>query len=203
LLIEKCIVGLGNPGAKYFNTRHNIGFLVIDKLAEFFKINRFEYFDNFLAARVNYKDRNILLIKPLTYMNSSGMAVRLAAEIFGLTNDKFLIIYDDANLDFGVLRIRPAGSDGGQNGIASVIYEMESEDIPRLRIGIKNEEEIETLRKDNEIDLAEFVLSPFTENESNELYKVIDAACDAVLFYINNGITETMNSYNRNVLDRD
>jgi len=201
LLTDYCIVGLGNPGLKYFNTRHNTGFLVIDKLAEFFKIKSFEITDNFQAASVNYKEKNLVLMKPLTYMNSSGRAVKHIAEILNLTNDKFLVIYDDVNLDFGTLRLRPSGSDGGQNGIASVIYEMESEEIPRLRVGIKNDAELEKLKIYGGINLADFVLSPFTDDESKNIDKVIDAVKDAVLCYIYEGIDAAMNSFNRNVIE--
>ncbi len=210
-LTDYCIVGLGNPGLKYFNTRHNTGFLVIDKLAEFFKIKSFDLplprggqgwgSDSFQAASVNYKEKNLVLMKPLTYMNSSGRAVKHIAEILNLTSDKFLVIYDDVNLDFGTLRLRPSGSDGGQNGIASIIYEMETEEIPRLRIGIKNDSELEKLKIYDGINLADFVLSPFTNDESKNLDKVIDAAKDAVLCYIDDGIDAAMNSFNRNVIE--
>jgi len=199
--IDICIVGLGNPGLKYFNTRHNAGFLVIDKLAEFFKIQNFESAQSFQAASVIYKEKNLLLMKPLTYMNASGKAVKLAAEMFSLANDKFLVIYDDVNIDFGTIRLRPSGTDGGQNGIASVIYEMESDEIPRLRIGIKNDAELEKLKIDDGVDLAEFVLSPFTDDESKNLSKVIDTARDAVLCYIDAGIDAAMNSFNRSIIE--
>lgn len=201
MLIDYCIVGLGNPGLKYFNTRHNLGFRVIDKLAEFFKIEKFTDGEIFQASLVEYKQKNLILVKPLTYMNASGKAVKLLAERFEITPEKFLIIYDDVNLDYGVLRLRPGGSDGGQNGMASVIYEMMTEDIPRLRIGIKNEEELGKLKNDaGETDLAEFVLSPFTENELKDLDKIIYESKNAVLYYIDEGITAAMNDFNKNVI---
>jgi len=199
--IQYCIVGLGNPGLKYFNTRHNLGFRVIDRLAEFFKIGSYTGGEIFQAASVEYTESSLVLIKPLTFMNASGRAVKYLADNFDIKAEKFLIIFDDANLDYGTLRIRPGGSDGGQNGIASVIYEMQTEDIPRLRIGIKNDEELEKLKDDEgEINLAEFVLSPFTEDELKNLDKIINEAKDAVLYYITEGVDAAMNKFNKNVI---
>lgn len=196
LKIDNCIVGLGNPGSKYFNTRHNIGFHVIDLLAEFFKIDTFGFAENYLASMVEFKEKHLMLVKPLTFMNASGLAVRSIAENFGLDADRFLIVYDDANISFGTLRLRPRGSDGGQNGIASVIYEMQTEDIPRLRVGIGNEKELELLKARNEPDLAEYVLSEFTEEESKHLNDIVNKAKEAVLSCIDEGIGTAMNKYN-------
>ncbi len=200
MLIDFCIVGLGNPGLKYFNTRHNIGFQVIDKLAEFFNIKKFITEEIFQAAQAGYKEKNLVLMKPLTYMNNSGQAVKLFVDKYEITPEKFLIVYDDVNIDFGTIRLRPGGSDGGHNGMSSVIYEMVTEDIPRLRIGIKNDEEIEKLKDENGVDLAEFVLSDFTMDESKNLAKIIDEAKNTVLFYIDEGIDAAMNKFNRNFL---
>jgi PTH1 family peptidyl-tRNA hydrolase len=200
LLIDYCIAGLGNPGLKYFNTRHNIGFHVIDKLAEFFKIENFIEEDSYGAAHTEYNGKNLVLLKPLTYMNGSGRAVKHFSDRYEVPAEKFLIIFDDVNIDFGTLRIRPGGSDGGHNGMSSVIYEMMSEDIPRLRIGIKNDSEIEKLRNENGVDLAEFVLSEFTPEETKDIGKVISESKNALLFYIDEGITAAMNKFNRNIL---
>ncbi len=198
-----CIVGLGNPGAKYHETRHNIGFRVIDELAEFFKIESFEFENEYLYAVSDYKEKQVVLLKPLTYMNSSGRAVRDFYEKYEVSADKMLIVYDDVNIDFGTLRLRPSGSDGGQNGIKSIIYEMQTDELPRLRVGIKNDAEFEKLSSDDDKGLADFVLSGFTENEFEALDKITEAAKDAVLSFIDSGIKETMNSFNRNVLNND
>lgn len=198
-----CIVGLGNPGAKYHETRHNIGFRVIDELAEFFKIESFEFENEYLYAVSDYKEKQVVLLKPLTYMNSSGRAVRDFYEKYEVSADKMLIVYDDVNIDFGTLRLRPSGSDGGQNGIKSIIYEMQTDELPRLRVGIKNDAEFEKLSSDDDKGLADFVLSGFTENEFEALDKITEAAKDAVLSFIDSGIKETMNSFNGNVLNND
>lgn len=195
------IVGLGNPGARYHNTRHNAGFLVIDKLAEFFKIETFEFENNFLYAVTDYNDKQdnkiqVVLMKPLTYMNLSGEAVKYFYDKYEIEKENILIIYDDVNIDLGTLRLRPSGSDGGQNGIKSIIYHMETDEIPRLRFGIKNGGEFEVLRAKEDFSLAEYVLQPFEENELELFERSIERAKDAVISFINNGIKESMNLYN-------
>ena len=136
-------------------------------------------------------------------MNSSGRAVRDFYEKYEVSADKMLIVYDDVNIDYGTLRVRPSGSDGGQNGIKSVIYEMQTEEIPRLRVGIKNEAEFEKIRTDEDKGLADFVLSGFAENEYEVLDKVIESAKDAVVSFIDDGIKETMNKFNRDFLNNE
>ena len=200
MIIDYCIVGLGNPGLKYFNTRHNIGFQVIDKLAGFFNIEKFAAEESYQAALAEYKEKNLVLMKPLTYMNASGRAVKLFADKYEISPEKFLIIYDDVNIDFGTIRLRPGGSDGGHNGMSSVIYELITEDIPRLRIGIRNVSEIEKFKSDNGVDLADFVLSAFTDEENKSTDKLINEAKDAVLCFVDEGIAAAMNKFNRNIL---
>ena len=195
------IVGLGNPGNKYKNTRHNIGFLIIDKLAEFFKINSFRSEDDYLLADTEYKSHTVALLKPQTFMNLSGVAVKEFYERYEVEAEDMLIVYDDLNLDFGTLRMRPSGSDGGQKGIQSVIYHMETEFIPRLRIGIRNDEELEKFKYDDKYDLAEFVLSGFTPGELEQIGKITDASVNAVLSLIENGLRDTMNNFNKNILE--
>ncbi len=196
-----CIVGLGNPGSKYHDTRHNAGFVVIDKLAEFFKIEEFEFEDNYLYAVIDYKDKQIAFMKPLTFMNLSGKAVKAFYDKYEIPAENLLIVYDDVNLDFGVIRLRPNGSDGGQNGIKSVIYEMETENIPRLRVGIRSAEDFERLQSEEGFSLANYVLSGFSEKEFELIDKVADSAKDAVLSFIDAGLEDTMNRFNRNILE--
>jgi PTH1 family peptidyl-tRNA hydrolase len=199
------IAGLGNPGAKYFSTRHNIGFRVIDALAEYFTIDKFIHEEHFLAAKADYKDNVVILMKPLTYMNLSGIAIKGFYDRFEIpitSLDKLLVIYDDVNIDFGTIRLRPSGSDGGQNGIKSVIYKMQSEDIPRLRIGINKQTELEKIKAEGG-SLADYVLSEFNDEETKALGKVTEACRDAVLCFIEKGIKESMNTYNGSVFDID
>ena len=214
----KLIVGLGNPGKKYLLTRHNIGFLVLDKLAKFFKINSSETEEDYEFAVKEYDDNTVVLMKPLTFMNRSGFAVREFFENYEVNGENLLVIYDYVNLDFGTIRMRPTGSDGGQKGMQSVIFEMRTEDIPRLRIGIKNQEEldkyfiepedrnasddenIENINYGGKYDMASYVLSNFTEQEMEKLDKILNAARDAIISYLEHGLTETMNNFNKNVL---
>jgi PTH1 family peptidyl-tRNA hydrolase len=215
----KLIVGLGNPGNKYRHTRHNIGFLVLDKLAKFFKIKSSETEDDYEFAVKEYKDTTIVLMRPLTFMNRSGFAVREFFENYEISGENVLIVYDDVNLDFGTIRLRPSGSDGGHKGMQSVIYEMHTEDIPRLRIGIKNPAELEKFElkltpeapeqnhesmsevHEGKYDLAEYVLSNFTDDEIQKMDIILDFSKDAVLSFIGHGIEETMNKFNKNVLE--
>jgi PTH1 family peptidyl-tRNA hydrolase len=213
------IVGLGNPGARYHNTRHNAGFLVVDKLAEFFKIDTFELENNYLYAVTEIKQdlkqdidtaaqetgnvTQLVLMKPLTYMNLSGEAVKYFYDKYEIEKENILIIYDDVNIDLGVLRMRPSGSDGGQNGIKSIIYNMETDEIPRLRFGIKGGEEYEKLRLSEDFSLADYVLSPFEDKELDLLDKSADRAKDAVISFVNNGIKETMNLYNGRIPEEE
>jgi PTH1 family peptidyl-tRNA hydrolase len=195
------ICGLGNPGAKYHSTRHNIGFMVIDKLAEFFKIEEFDLEDNYLYAVTDHNsDKQVVLMKPLTYMNLSGEAVKAFYEKYEIDLKNILIVYDDVNIDLGVLRMRPGGSDGGQNGIKSVMYALGTGEVPRLRIGIRAGEDYEKLKMEEGFSLANYVLSGFEEKEYMALEKVIEAAKEAVLAFVDKGLSETMNFYNRNVL---
>ena len=199
------IAGLGNPEEKYYDTRHNIGFHIIDSLAEHFKKDSFETAGQYLYCPIDStgesEDNQIVLIKPLTYMNLSGRALKEFTEANKVPFENILIIYDDINLEFGTLRVRPRGSDGGQNGIKSVIYEMESEFIPRLRVGIRFDEELEKYKDENGLtDLAPYVLSDFTDKEKENLDKVVTAARDAAISFVEKGIRETMNKFNGNLL---
>lgn len=198
------IAGLGNPGLRYHNTRHNIGFKIIDSLAGYFEIGDFNRTELYITGSVSFKDIEVSLMKPLTYMNLSGRAVKDFSDRFEIPKENILIVYDDVNLDFGTLRMRPSGSDGGQNGIKSVIYEFESEEIPRLRVGIRHRDELDKVKDESgAYDLAEYVLDEFSDYEEKNMDKVVTAAREAVLSFILNGVNETMNVFNRNFLEED
>ena len=194
------IAGLGNPGEKYSATRHNVGFMVIDGISGEKRIP-IAVRDGYSMGKGTIGDIGVVLLKPLTYMNLSGRAVKDLSDRFEIPKENILVVYDDVNLDYGTLRMRPSGSDGGQNGIKSVIYEFESEDIPRLRLGIRYNDELEKVKDDDgSYSLADYVLSDFSENEMKNIDKVITAAKDSVLSYISIGLQETMNIFNRNYL---
>jgi len=179
------IVGLGNPGNKYANTKHNVGFWVIDQLVN-------DYCINFKLGKGNYmysKHNNITFLKPLTYMNDSGLAVKEYIDYFNITINELLVIYDDIDLMIGEFRFKAKGSSAGQKGLDSIIYHLKTDEFSRLKIGIG--------RKDNCKPLKSYVLSPFQENDSLLIDETIDNCCDAVKFFLNHNINETMNKYNQ------
>ncbi len=190
------IIGLGNPGEEYAQTRHNVGFMVIDKLqAKYgsrFKKGRGAYFQE----KILLKKMPVILAKPTTYMNLSGNAVRHIVDYYKINDlSKLLIVLDDFNIPFGSLRLKPNGSAGGQNGLNSIIQALGTQQIPRLRIGIGNN------RIQSGRDTKNFVLSTFNKREQKKLSEVIDWAVSAAESFVTEGIDVTMNLYNRNIFD--
>ncbi len=185
------IFGLGNPGREYEMTRHNVGFMVVDALAEkigfSFKPGRGDY----LIGSGRHAGKEILLVKPLTYMNNSGVAVKDVVERYKIELRDILVICDDLNLPLGVIRIRQKGSDGGHNGLYSIIYHLKSIEFPRLRCGIGNLEKMK--------NMVDFVLSKFDGDEIEILNEMIAKAVDATLCFISDGILVAMNRFNRKV----
>ncbi|WP_043582291.1 aminoacyl-tRNA hydrolase [Acetivibrio clariflavus] len=182
------VIGLGNPGPRYENTRHNVGFDTIDQLSKK---------HNIAVTKVKYKavigDGNIgghrvLLVKPQTFMNLSGESVREIIEWYKVPVKNIIIIYDDIDLPVGKIRIRPKGSAGTHNGMRSVIYQIQSEDFPRIRIGID--------KPPQGWELADFVLSKFSADERKSVEEAIENAADAVEVILNSGIDKAMNRYN-------
>lgn len=182
------IVGLGNPGKHYADTRHNIGFRLVDELAarerEVFRAGRGEY----LLCRLKLAEKDVLLQKPLTYMNLSGSAVLHVLNYFKMSADALLVVADDINLPFGKLRFRSEGSDGGHNGLSSVIATLGTQEFARLRIGVGNE----YVRGEQ----ADFVLSAFNTEERGQLNDIIGQAVDGVMTFVEHGIDEVMNRFN-------
>ncbi len=179
------IVGLGNPGDKYDNTRHNVGFLVADILSSQKKIPLKK-----LKFQSLYGDGDgILLLKPQTFMNLSGRAVREAASFYKIPVERILVVYDDIALPVGKLRLRKNGTDGGHNGIKDIVYQLQSDQFPRVKIGVGS-------KPHPEMDLADWVLSQFSQSEK----KLIDEAClkaaDAVEAVLTKGMDNAMNLYN-------
>jgi PTH1 family peptidyl-tRNA hydrolase len=185
--ISYLIAGLGNPGKKYHETRHNIGFMVVDFLADKFNKKFKKNVYTFRSAVFEYNGEEIILFKPKTYMNLSGIAVALGVRYYDIVLSNLLVICDDIDLKFGTIRIRAKGSDGGQKGLRSIISNLETKDFARLRIGVG----------DHFQDAAEYVLSPFSPEEKKDLPSIIQIAADATLSYILNGIELTMSRFNR------
>ncbi len=186
---EFLIVGLGNPGDKYEFTRHNAGFMFVDFFAdrENIKINKLKY--KSLLADVNINGHKCLVMKPQTFMNNSGEAVRDAAQFYKIPPERVIVIYDDISLDVGRTRIRRKGSDGGHNGIKSIIYHLNSDNFPRIKIGVgKKPPEWE--------DLADWVLSRFTNDELKTLNNTAEKVCDVLPLMLDEKIDEAMNRIN-------
>ncbi len=187
------IVGLGNPGRRYEATRHNVGFRVADRLSASLRARFTEGKGDFFVARGELEDVPFAILKPSTFMNDSGIAVRDAAVAYGATPGETLIVYDDFQLPLGSIRLRPRGTDGGHNGMASVIYHAQTDEIPRLRCGIGQEGMTEAERS-----ATDFVLSPFEADELPAVDRMVDRAVEGIRLYLGQGIEAAMNTYNRN-----
>jgi PTH1 family peptidyl-tRNA hydrolase len=182
------IIGLGNPGSKYAGTRHNIGFEFIDKLAQSMSVRLGPGKGPFHVGKGNHAGHPIYLIKPTTYMNNSGDAVRKAINWYKEDVENCLICYDDLDLDVGTIRLRRDGSAGGHNGIKDIIQKLGTKAFPRLRIGIGND-----FPRGQQV---QHVLSPFSDDERKVIEPTLDNAVDACFCFIREGIEQAMNQYN-------
>ncbi|MCK4464010.1 MAG: aminoacyl-tRNA hydrolase [Candidatus Omnitrophica bacterium] len=188
----KLIVGLGNPGLRYRNTRHNIGFLVVSSLAKKHGIRIKKRLFKGLIGEGRIDGKDIQLFLPQTFMNLSGEPVALAANrISGLSS--LLVVYDDIDLSLGNIRFRFKGSGGGHKGLISIIDSLNSEEFPRLRIGIQASEKA--------ADTANFVLRPFSKEEKGILGRIIDEAISGIETWVSSGIDVCMRKYNRKNAD--
>lgn len=186
---EYLIAGLGNPGPKYEYTRHNAGFLCIDLLAQQLgtKIDRIKF--KSIVDDVVIESRRCLLMKPQTFMNNSGEAVRDAANFYKIPPEHVIILFDDISLPPGKLRIRRKGSDGGHNGIKSIIYLLNSDQFPRVKLGVG-------AKPHPDYDLADWVLSPFQKDELPRMKEAMEKACEAVRLIVQDDMDHAMNLYN-------
>lgn len=183
------IVGLGNPGIKYQNTRHNVGFRVMDVLERELnvKIDKSKFSSHYALCRRN--GARILLLKPQTFMNLSGDAVMAAAKFHKIPFDRVIIIYDDVSLEPGVIRIRKQGTDGGHNGIKSINERLKTQTYPRIKIGVGHPEE-------RDYDLADWVLGTFPLNMRELMEKAQEKAAAAALGIIEQGTDAAISKYN-------
>jgi len=189
----KAIVGLGNPGRKHRNNRHNLGFVVADYLCEK-RGGSFEKRDSlYELAEIRIAEKEIEILKPLTYMNLSGEALRSFCEEFGVDPGQVIVVCDDTNLPLGKIRLRASGSDGGHKGLRSVIADMESEDFPRLRMGIGLPQP--------GLSLEEYVLRDFIEEEIPSAKAMVLRAYEAIIKVVESGLEEAMNLHNRDPED--
>jgi PTH1 family peptidyl-tRNA hydrolase len=188
----KLIVSLGNPGTQYAQTRHNMGFIILDYIAEKnnlnFKAGKGEWYE----AHFMHNGRSVYLMKPTTFMNNSGLAISDFIDRNNIEMKDILTVFDDFQIPLGTIRIRETGSDGGHNGISSIIYHLNTLDFPRMRVGIGTEKEI---KKD---DYTDFVLSNFTEDELVKVKQMLPLYKEAIFCFIDEGIKNAMNMYNKN-----
>ncbi|NLW52366.1 MAG: aminoacyl-tRNA hydrolase [Tissierellia bacterium] len=182
------IVGLGNPGKKYEGNRHNVGFMTIDKLASIMDINVNRLKFKGLYGQGMYKGEKVILLKPQTYMNASGESVVPFVNYYDIDLENLIVITDDIDIDFGMVRVRKKGSAGTHNGMKSIISLLGDSDFPRVKIAVG--------KKPSYMDLADFVLSNFRKDEIDTLEKEIELASDAVLEMITNGLDASMNKIN-------
>lgn len=187
--VDYLIVGLGNPGNKYENTRHNAGFLAVDALAEKLdvKIDRLKFKSLCGDARIG--SHRVLLMKPSTFMNNSGQAVQEAIQFYKVPVEHVLVLFDDVSLDVGKLRIRRQGSDGGHNGIKSILYLTGKATFPRIKIGVGK-------KPHPDYDLADWVLGKFKKEDTKTLDQMFSDAADAAVMIVEGKIDRAMNQYN-------
>ena len=183
------IVGLGNPGAEYAKTRHNIGFRCLDILAETLGCSVDKGKFQGLYGQTTYRGKKVYLLKPLTYMNLSGRSVLQLSAYFRIPPQRIIVLFDDISLEPGRLRVRPSGSAGGHNGIKSIIGELGSQDFPRVKIGVGS-------KPHPDFDLADWVLSPFSSQEEKALSVSLKNGADAALTIMEQGISAAANAYN-------
>ncbi|MCL2837666.1 MAG: aminoacyl-tRNA hydrolase [Oscillospiraceae bacterium] len=193
------IIGLGNPGTKYVNTRHNIGFDIVDFLAQseaapkksgIFSRNKSDFKSKHRAqvCESRIAGKKVILAKPQTFMNLSGESVAALAKFYKIENENIIVIYDDIDLPLGKLRLRPGGGSGGHNGIKSIISHI-GEDFSRVRIGIGAD-------KHENFDTADYVLGKFTKKETEILIQTAKTATEAIEAIVKSGINAAMNAYN-------
>lgn len=178
------VVGLGNPGARFEGTRHNLGYRVVDELAA----RRGLRIGREICRALVGGDERITLVKPLTFMNRSGYTVRCLLERSGDEPGNMLVVYDDVNLPFGVLRLRAGGQPGGHRGMESIVENLRSPEIPRLRLGIGAPERPE--------DLSDYVLAPFSRQQEEDVAALVERAADAAESWSTEGVERTMNRFN-------
>lgn len=182
------IVGLGNPGRKYKETRHNLGFMCIDYISQSYNITVDKPKFHALIGEGIIEGEKVILVKPQTYMNLSGESVREIKEWYKIEPQNIIIIYDDINLNLGKIRIRQKGSAGGHNGLKSIIFHLNSDEFPRIRVGIKSQE--------NDLELVDFVLSKIPKGEQETIFECIKTVSKAVGYILHDAIDKAMNEYN-------
>ena len=184
----KIIVGLGNPGDEYNNTRHNIGFMVVDAFLK--KINASKLKKKFggLYYEYVYNNEKIIFLKPQEYINLSGLVLKKFIDYYNISINDILVINDDLDLEIGHFKLKPSGSSAGHNGLKNIEQHLNTDQYKRLKIGISNNKDIDT---------KDYVLGKLSKNELDEIKKIIDLSSDIIIDYLNMPFDEVMNKYNK------
>lgn len=185
----RAVIGLGNPGKKYESTRHNIGFIILDELAEKYKITFKSSKKDYLYSEGSLLSSDFFLVKPTTYMNLSGVAVLDFISYYQIDVKDILVIVDDVNLESGKIRLRQSGSDGGHNGLKSIIYHLENDNFPRLRFGVGN--------KFEKGKLAGYVLDKFSGDEINIIKESVNFSIDLLFHFITGGYKSMLDYFSK------
>lgn len=181
-------VGLGNPGREYRESRHNIGFMAIDRICSTAGIKLGKLQSKALVASASLKGQKVILAKPQTFMNLSGQAVSSLIRFYKIPLEQFLVIHDDIDLPVGTIRIRQSGGSAGQRGLASIIQSLGTQDFPRLRIGVG--------RPPGQMEAADYVLQSFSKSDLEIITVVLDRVVEASQLFISDGLNAAMNQYN-------
>ena len=187
------LIGLGNPGREYANTRHNFGFMAIDRLAVRLNARGMKVQSKAIVMDSKYEDHKLILAKPQTYMNLSGQSVQGLAHFYKIPNENLMILSDDLDLPFGTIRIRASGGPGGQRGLSSILEKLGTKDIPRMRLGIG--------RPPGRMDPADYVLQNFSRDDLKSLSELLDRDADAAVEFVVNGLNAAMNKFNGDARD--
>ena len=182
------IIGLGNPGRAYRQSRHNIGFMLVDRLAVRLNVSLNRLQSRALVGTTVYNDQRIILAKPQTFMNLSGQPVSSLLRFYKLPLEHLLVAHDDLDLPFGALRLRPGGGSAGQKGMTSIIGRLGTQDFPRLRLGIG--------RPPGRMDAVDYVLEDFLTDDMPVLSDILESAADAALTFVVEGLEQAMTRYN-------
>ncbi|HSO13253.1 MAG TPA: aminoacyl-tRNA hydrolase [Anaerolineales bacterium] len=182
------IIGLGNPGREYRDNRHNVGFMLVDRIAVRLNARGMKVQSKAIVMDAKFEERKLILAKPQTYMNLSGQSVQGLAHFYKIPFTNLMILSDDLDLPFGTIRIRASGGPGGQRGLSSILEKLGTKDIPRLRIGIG--------RPPGRMDPADYVLQNFSRDELKSLSEILDRGAEAVFAFVTHGLNKAMNDFN-------
>jgi peptidyl-tRNA hydrolase, PTH1 family len=185
------LIGLGNPGREYKDTRHNFGFMLIDRIAVRLNARGMKVQSKAIVMTSAYEERKLILAKPQTFMNLSGQSVQGLAHFYKVPFTNMMILSDDLDIPFGTIRIRGSGGPGGQRGLSSILEKLGTKDIPRLRLGIG--------RPPGRMDPAAYVLQNFSRDEMQTLSEVLDHGTEAVFAFVTHGLNKAMNEFNGSV----